>query len=81
MSGTFSFEQSSTPKESAGCPVPLVVPRVAGGAGTDTRPLSSGPCGALNSVARYVAVVVAVVAVSLVFCGLHEGDERPPVHL
>lgn len=66
---TFSFEQPSPTIQSAGGPVWLLAPRVAGKAGPETRPLSSGPGGALPSVARAVAAVVVVVAVVLVFRG------------
>lgn len=62
--------------ESAGCPVALMALRVAGKAGTGPRPLSSALGGALCSVARAVAAVVVVAAVVLVFCSLHEGNER-----
>lgn len=55
---------------------------MAGKAGTETHPLTSGPGGARISGPRGVAAaVVFVVPVILVFGGLHEGYERYPVDL
>lgn len=79
---TFSLEQPSPPVRSAGGPVSLPVLRVAGEAGAQPRPLSSGPGGSLSFVAWDIAAVSGVVvSIVFVFCCLHGGNERTPVHL